>query len=130
MKIIQNFGNVHKDLQELKNEYIQSQMSDGPDDSEDVQLSSQLKQSIDMKEQKVQKMMENFEKIRKGLSQIKVVPQIRPLVDTIALQLDNVSSEELEDTSDVQLSDSLELISKAHEKNQIIQKKLESIMKY
>jgi hypothetical protein len=24
MKIIQNFGNVHKDLQELKNEYIQS----------------------------------------------------------------------------------------------------------
>jgi len=43
-KIIANFGNVHKDLQELRNEFIQSQSQDEPEDSEDVQLKSSINQ--------------------------------------------------------------------------------------
>ena len=123
-KIIANFGNVHKDLQDLKTEYIQSQNQDESDDSENVQL------EIDQKEIQVAKMKKEFSKIRQGLAQIKVVPEFRPLVENITLQLDNAYSEDIEDIEDIQLSDSLSLISEAHLHNQIVQKKLESIMRY
>lgn len=66
-------------------------------------------------------MMRDFDKIRHGLAQIKVNPAIRPIVDNINLQLDNATrSEDLEDVEDLQLSDSLSLISAAHEQNKII----------
>lgn len=65
-KIIANFGNVHKDLQELRTEFIQSQSQDEPEDNEDLQLKS----SINQKEQQVEKMINDFDKIRHGLAQI------------------------------------------------------------
>jgi hypothetical protein len=44
-----------------------------------------------------------------------------PIVDNINLQLDNATaSEDLEDVEDLQLSDSLSLISAAHKQNQIV----------
>lgn len=66
------------------------------------------------------KMKKEFSKIRQGLAQIKVVPEFRPLVENITLQLDNAYSEDIEDIEDIQLSDSLSLISEAHLHNQIV----------
>jgi len=68
----------------------------------------------------VAKMKKEFSKIRQGLAQIKVVPEFRPLVENITLQLDNAYSEDIEDIEDIQLSDSLSLISEAHLHNQIV----------
>ena len=45
-------------------------------------------------------MMENFDRIRVGLAQIEVVPQLKHVVNDIKLQLDNVS-EDIDDTSDL-----------------------------
>ena len=115
---------LYQTFQDLKTEYIQSQNQDESDDSENVQL------EIDQKEIQVAKMKKEFSKIRQGLAQIKVVPEFRPLAENITLQLDNAYSEDIEDIEDIQLSDSLSLISEAHLHNQIVQKKLESIMRY
>jgi hypothetical protein len=49
-------------------------------------------------------MMDDFEKIRAGLAHIKVVPQFRPMADSMLLQINKAEESPLEDTIDLQLS--------------------------
>ena len=82
----------------------------------------------------VESMLTKLDGIKGDLGQYKNAPaEVKKLVDTLMLQIDQSSDLatadlEPEDVEDIQVSE--EVLTKELSANQVIQKKLESLMKY
>jgi len=82
VEIVQNFGKIHSDLQELKREYLQEQaqmsslvqmgssISTAQLSESDVKV-SELQQQLSLKKQQMMSLAESFGKMHSSLSDIK-----------------------------------------------------------